>query len=107
MARKSTNKPAKLEREKLQLSLPPSSLKKLRIAAAELSLDMSEIVALLIDREFSGVHVRGLNTDLVDGQSQEGSSGSVKISTINNRIGDIARKSTSPVDEALEDFHQS
>jgi hypothetical protein len=103
MGRKATNKASKVEREKIQLSLPPASLKKLRIAAAELSLDMSEIVAILIDREFSGVHVRGLNSDIGNGTTEQG--GTVKISTM-NRIGDIARRSTSPVDQALDDFEQ-
>jgi len=103
MARKATNKASKVEREKIQLSLPPSSLKKLRIAAAELSLDMSEIVAILIDREFSGVHVRGLNSDICGGTVEQGTT--VKISTM-NRIGDIARKSNLPVDQALEGYDQ-
>ena len=61
MARKLASKAGKPANEKVQLSLPPATLKRLRIAAAELGQDLSEDVADLIDARFSGVHVRGMN----------------------------------------------
>lgn len=62
MARKPAGKSGKTPNEKVQLSLPPATLKRLRIAAAELGLDLSEVVAELIDTRFPGVHVRGMNS---------------------------------------------
>lgn len=111
MARKAAGKLGKSQNEKVQLSLPPATLKRLRIAAAELGLDMSEVVTGLIDARFSGVHVRGMNpgTPPSAGAGQgsgteefEPNSTVVKISGVTNRIGDIARRSTAPIDSAIE-----
>jgi hypothetical protein len=119
MARKPTSKPGKTPNEKVQLSLPPATLKRLRIAAAELGLDLSEVVAELIDARFSGVHVRGMTSGVQVGQG----SGSdaldhpanvaiprstqgpiVTRPTITNRIGEISRSSGMPVDLAVESY---
>ena len=119
MARKPTGKPGKTPNEKVQLSLPPATLKRLRIAAAELGQDLSEVVAELIDARFSGVHVRGMTSGVQAGQ---GSSGDildqpanvaiprssppsvVNRQTITNRIGEISRSSGLPVDLAVETY---
>ena len=119
MARKPAGKPSKIPNEKVQLSLPPATLKRLRIAAAELGQDLSEVVAELIDARFSGVHVRGMTSGVQAGQ---GSSGDildqpanvaiprssqtpiVNRQTVVNRIGEISRSSGMPVDLAVESF---
>lgn len=77
MARKLAGKPDKSLNEKVQLSLPPATLKRLRIAAAELGKDLSEVVSELIDTRFSGVHVRGMNpNNSAPSPTAGGSSGS-------------------------------
>lgn len=119
MARKPAGKPGKIPNEKVQLSLPPATLKRLRIAAAELGQDLSEVVSELIDTRFSGVHVRGMTSGVQVGQ---GSSGDildqpanvaiprssqaplVNRQTITNRIGEISRSSGMPVDLAVESY---
>lgn len=106
MARKPASKPGTPQREKVQLSLLESQAKRLRIVAAELGVDMSEIVGQLIDAKYSGVHVRGLDRNDQAGQGRAGDSEppaqTVRISGITNRIGDIARKSAAPVDDAID-----
>lgn len=106
MARKPASKPGKPQREKVQLSLLESQAKRLRIVAAELGVDMSEIVGQLIDAKYSGVHVRGLDRNDPAGQGRAGDSETpaqtVRIPNVTDRIGQIARKSTAPVDDALD-----
>jgi hypothetical protein len=106
MARKPASKPGTPHREKVQLSLLESQAKRLRIVAAELGLDMSEVVGQLIDGKYSGVHVRGLDKSDQAGQGRAGDSEPtapvVKISGITNRIGDIARRASAPHDDALD-----
>lgn len=110
MARKPAGKPSKIPNEKVQLSLPPATLKRLRIAAAELGQDLSEVVAELIDARFSGVHVRGMTSGVQAGQ---GSSGDIldqpanvaiprSSQTVASRISQIARSSGMPIDNAIE-----
>jgi len=110
MARKPAGKPSKIPNEKVQLSLPPATLKRLRIAAAELGLDLSEVVSELIDTRFSGVHVRGMTSGTQAGQGS-GSDLFDQASTISiprgpqsvmNRIGGISRAAHMPVDMAIE-----
>ena len=106
MARKPASKPGTPQREKVQLSLLESQAKRLRIVAAELGVDMSEIVGQLIDAKFSGVHVRGLDRSESAGQGrageQEPSAPVVRISGVTNRLGDIARRASAPVDDAID-----
>jgi len=110
MARKPAGKPSKIPNEKVQLSLPPATLKRLRIAAAELGLDLSEVVSELIDNRFSGVHVRGMTGPHSAGQGSGSDSIDQPLSvsiprgsqTLTNRIGQIVRSSGMPVDDALE-----
>jgi hypothetical protein len=106
MARKPASKPGKPQREKVQLSLPSATLKRLRIAAAELGLDLSDIVTELIDARYSGVHVRGMNgTSQGEGETlQQGGSSAptVRIPGVQNRLNDIARRAHGPIDDALD-----
>lgn len=109
MARKPSIKPGKQPREKIQLSLPPATAKRLRIAAAELGVDMSELVADLIDSRFRGVHVRGLEgaspaAGQVGQVSDPNGQPTVTIPTVMNRISQIHRSATAPVDSALAGF---
>lgn len=119
MARKPTSKSGKIPNEKVQLSLPPATLKRLRIAAAELGQDLSEVVAELIDARFSGVHVRGMTSGVQAGQGTGGDildqpanvaiprssqAPLVNRQTITNRIGEISRSSGMPVDLAVESY---
>lgn len=112
MARKPAGKPSKIPNEKVQLSLPPATLKRLRIAAAELGLDLSEVVSELIDNRFSGVHVRGMTGPHSAGQGSGSDSIDQPLSVsiprgsngVTGRISEIARSSTAPRDEALDSF---
>jgi len=106
MARKPASKPGKPQREKVQLSLPSATLKRLRIAAAELGVDLSDIVTELIDARYSGVHVRGMNApSQAEGEYlQQGGSPvpTVRIPSVQNRLDEIARKAHKPIDDALD-----
>ena len=112
MARKPAGKPSKIPNEKVQLSLPPATLKRLRIAAAELGLDLSEVVSELIDNRFSGVHVRGMTGSHSAGQGGGSDSSDQPLSvsiprgpqTVASRISEIARSSGMPIDNAIESF---
>ena len=112
MARKPAGKPSKIPNEKVQLSLPPATLKRLRIAAAELGLDLSEVVSELIDNRFSGVHVRGMTSphSAVQGGGSESIDPPLSVSIprgpngVTGRISEISRSSTAPRDEALDSF---
>ena len=107
MAKKLSGKTADKEiKEKIQLTLAPDVALKLRLAALGNHMDLSEFVTGWILREYSGVHIRGLEKGNSDApELGKGSGPTVKISTM-NRISDIARKSNLPVDEALEGFDQ-
>ena len=110
MARKPTSKPGKIANEKVQLSLPPATLKRLRIAAAELGQDLSEVVAELIDARFSGVHVRGMTSGVqaVQGGGSEplDQPSTVTIprgsQALTNRISAVVRSAHMPIDSAIE-----
>jgi hypothetical protein len=112
MARKPAGKPGKIPNEKCQLSLPPATLKRLRIAAAELGQDLSEVVSELIDARFSGVHVRGMTSgaQAVQGGGSEpiDQPSSVTIprssQALTNRISAVVRSAHMPVDMAVETY---
>lgn len=109
MARKPSIKPGKQPREKIQLSLPPATAKRLRIAAAELGVDMSELVADLIDSRFRGVHVRGMEgaspaAGQVGQVSDPNGQPTVSIPGITNRIDAIGRRASAPVDSVLAEY---
>ena len=109
MARKLASKPGKIPNEKVQLSLPPATLKRLRIAAAELGLDLSEVVADLIDSRIPGVHVRGMNRPgQPPGKPGQGSSDDTAaadgVMDRNNRLGSICEAAHGPVDDAVEEL---
>lgn len=109
MARKQAGKPGKPERDKVQLSLLKSQSKRLRLVAAELGVDMSEVVGQLIDTHYPGVHIRGLDKSDQASSLRQGSGAdheapvpTVRIPNVTNRISDIAQRSHKPVDDALD-----
>jgi hypothetical protein len=112
MARKPAGKPGKTPNEKVQLSLPPATLKRLRIAAAELGQDLSEVVSELIDARFSGVHVRGMSSGVQVGQGTGSDTldppSSVVIprgsQALTNRISAVVRSAHMPIDMAVESY---
>lgn len=107
MGRKQTGKPTgKVQKEKLQLTLAEDVAHKLRLAALGNRMDLSEFVTQWILRDFSGIHIRGLDK-AADAQGGAGQGGppTVAIKTAQdalNRIGDIARSSGAPVDGAID-----
>ena len=106
MARRQTGKPAKPAKVKLQLTLDDDVAHRLKLAALGNRLDISEFVTAWVNREFSGVHIRGLDKSDPTGQGRAGdfepSAPTVRISGITNRIGDIARKSAAPIEDAID-----
>jgi hypothetical protein len=109
MARKQNGKPTlKVEKEKVQLTLDSDVAHKLRCAALGHRMDLSELVTSWINREFSSVHIRGIDKTVDQAHlAGQGSPPMVSIKTaqaVTNRIGEIARSSTAPRDEALDSF---
>jgi hypothetical protein len=106
MARRQTGKPAKPAKVKLQLTLDDDVAHRLKLAALGNRLDISEFVTAWVNREFSGVHIRGLDKSDPAGQGRAGdfepSAPTVRIPNVTNRIGDIARKSAAPIDDAID-----
>lgn len=107
MARRQTGKQAnKPTKVKLQLTLDEDVAYRLKCAALGSRMELSEFVTAWVNKEFSGVHIRGLDRSESAGQGragdQEQSAPVVRIQTVANRIGDIARKSTAPVDDAID-----
>lgn len=107
MARKLTGKPTgRPEKEKIQLTLEPDIAHKLRLAALGHKMDLSEFVTNWIVREFSGLHIRGLEKQnpeaIIAGQGGLGQPATVRINTPLNRISDIHNRSTTPVDQAID-----
>lgn len=107
MAKKQAGKPTgKPEKEKIQLTLDPDIAHKLRLAALGHKMDLSEFVANWIVREFSGVHIRGLDktsdSTIGAGQGTSPQPASVRINTPLNRISEIHTRATTPVDHALD-----
>ena len=59
MAKKQAGKPA--AKEKIQVTLSPDVAHKLRLAALAHRMDVSEFVTAWVVKEFSGLHIRGMN----------------------------------------------
>lgn len=106
MARRQNGKPPKPSKGKLQLTLDDDVSHRLKLAALGHRMDVSEFVTAWVNREFSGVHIRGLDKSDQAGQGRAGDSEpaaqTVRIPTVTNRIGDIARRASAPHDDALD-----
>lgn len=106
MARRQTGKPAKPAKVKLQLTLDDDVALRLKLAALGNRLDISEFVTAWVNREFSGVHIRGLDKSDQAGQGRAGdaepSAPVVRIPGVQNRLNDIARRAHGPIDDALD-----
>lgn len=106
---------------RLNFSLGQEAHMRLRIAAAALNLSEGDLIESLVLKHLSGVHVRGLTNEI---KEIVGASGAVqggdidpvedgqkfplvRIKSVSDRMSEIHRKATKPVDDALEDFHQA
>ena len=97
---------------RISLTVDAALLKRYRHAAVELDLTESELFERLAAIHFAAVHARGVSDALrssmaIDpGQGRAGDpeppAPTVRISGITNRIGDIARKSAAPIDDAID-----
>lgn len=106
---------------RLNFSLGQEAHMRLRIAAAALNLSEGDLIESLVLKHLSGVHVRGLTNEIKEivgatGAVQGGDIDPVedgqkfplvRIKSVSDRMSEIHRKATKPVDDALEDFHQS
>ena len=112
MAKKQAGKTAgKAAKEKLQLTLDVDVAHKLRLASLAHRMDLSQFVSQWVLKEYSGLHIRGLNSQnesQATAAGQQGGSGSsfhdVKPSDRSGRISLIARQAHRFTDEALDDF---
>lgn len=109
MARRQTGKPAKPAKVKLQLTLDDDVALRLKLAALGNRVDISEFVTAWVNREFSGVHIRGLDKVDQAPPSRQGSGSdletpvpTVRIPSVQNRLNDIARRAHGPIDDALD-----
>ena len=105
-------------RVKTTIHFEPEAHKLLQLASIESGQDMSDIVNAMIKERFAGWHIRRGRAGAGDtgqgfAQSTHDASGSdvlghpgghptVRIPNVTNRIGDIARKSAAPVDDAID-----
>ncbi|MFM7132108.1 MAG: hypothetical protein ACKO0V_22400, partial [bacterium] len=105
------------ERVRLQISPLAEKAKRFKVAAAQLGFSETELFEELIDRVFPSLHVQNLSkspifggmatgqgsgSDLADESTPAASS--VRIPNLTNRIADIARRSTAPVDQSIDDL---
>lgn len=101
-------------RIRLQLSPQAEFAKRFRLAAVSLNLSETELFERLVDLNFPGLHLQNLSRSPFFGAGQGGgddadsppASGgaTVRIAGVSNRIGDIARRASAPVDDALENL---
>jgi len=94
---------------RLYLTVDSALLKRFRHTAVDLGMSESELFELFAAMHCGGVHARGVSDELRAAAAGQGSGApieppaqTVRISGITNRIGDIARKSAAPVDDAIE-----
>lgn len=106
MARRQTGKPAKPAKVKLQLTLDDDVALRLKLAALGNRLDISEFVTAWVNREFSGVHIRGLDKSDQAGQGRgsdlETPAPTVRIPSVQNRLDEISRRAHKPIDDAID-----
>ena len=107
---------------RLNFSLGQEAHMRLRIAAAALNLSEGDLIESLVLKHLSGVHVRGLTNEIKEivGASGAGQGGQpsedvevaedgqkfpmVRIKSVSDRMSEIHRKATRPVDDALDSF---
>ena len=105
---------------RLNFSLGQEAHMRLRIAAAALNLSEGDLIESLVLKHLSGVHVRGLTNEIKEivGAGGAGQGGHmsedidptedaqkfplVRIKNVSDRMSEIHRRSTKPVDDALE-----
>lgn len=97
---------------RISLTVDPALLKRYRHAAVELDMTESELFERLAAMHFGGVHARGVSDSLRNSIMSGAGQGSgseidqaspvVRIPNVTNRIGDIARRASAPVDDAID-----
>lgn len=114
MAKRKPTKSRESEPEKSRLAVTAltTNIKRWRHAAVDLDMTESELFDRVTEVLFSGFHARGMPDStraLLLNPAGQGSGATidqaaptVRISGVTNRIGDIARRSTAPVDDALD-----
>jgi hypothetical protein len=121
-ARKATPaKPAQSGAARIKSSVhyEPEVYKLLRLASIESGIDMSDIINALVKERFAGWHIRKgragsvdvtspadtISHDVLPGTPSESSgTTSVRIPSVSDRIGMIARRAHEPVDDAISDY---
>lgn len=113
-AAKSTGRASESARIRLQLSPQAELAKRFRLAAVSLNLSETELFERLVDLNFPGLHLQNLSRSPFFGAGQGGGEEAdtsaspggptVRIAGVSNRIGEIARRASAPVDDALENL---
>ena len=111
---KPTGRPSESARIRLQLSPQAEFAKRFRLAAVSLNLSETELFERLVDVNFPGLHLQNLSRSPFFGAGQGGvdesdpgsvmSGPTVRITGVSNRIGEIARRASAPVDDALDNL---
>lgn len=116
MAKPKASKQRDSESSKSRFYLTADSAiaKRYRHAAVDLDLSESELFERMVTMLFGAVHARGVSDSvraaILNGAGQgsgapiDQTPPTVRIQTVTNRIGDIARKSAAPVDDAIDDI---
>lgn len=114
MAKRKPTKSRDAEPEKSRLAVTAltATIKKYRHAAVELGMTESELFERITDVLFSGFHARGMSDSVRASLLNPAGQGSgapidqaaptVRIPNVTDRIGQIARKSAAPVDDAID-----
>ena len=108
-AAKPTNRPAETVRVRMQISPQAEAVRRFRLAAVSLNLSETELFERLVELNFPGLHLQNLSKAPFFGAGQGGdeseqASPTVRITGVTNRISDIARRASAPVDDALENL---
>ena len=96
-------------KSRLYLTVDSALLKRYKHTAVDLGMSESDLFELFASMHCGGVHARGVSDELRAAAAGQGSGAPiepqaqiVRIPNVTNRIGDIARKSTAPVDDAID-----
>ena len=94
---------------RLYLTVDTALLKRYKHTAVDLGMSESDLFELFASMHCGSVHARGVSDELRAAAAGQGSGAPidqaapvVRIQTVTDRIGDIARKSTAPVDDAID-----
>jgi len=96
-------------KSRLYLTVDSALLKRYKHTAVDLGMSESDLFELFASMHCGGVHARGVSDELRAAAAGQGRAGdsepaaqTVRIPNVTDRIGLIARKSTAPVDDAID-----